>query len=237
MSKWSKQAKRIVQKYRAYKQKVKNYSEKYGIEYDPLSISEYKQVLESRKEAVEQGKRKSVGSIDYYLIQTEERPQVLYQRYLETFDKRVAYMEKRGLVPSDGIPKNYDEFVQAYNEYKSDLKKEVLKGERTQIGNIVSRMVSDQVYDMSSEQYEATIQAVQEWNASHPDNQVSLPENFNPNSIYWQMQIRQGDYLRNQGWWDMITDKRVELFKKYAKDPNAKEKVRKEISRIFYGSP
>ena len=237
MPKWSKQAKRIVQKYRAYKKKVKNFSEKYGIENDPLSLIEYKRVLKARREAVEQGKRKSVGSIDYYLIQTEERPQALYQRYLETFDRRVAYMEKRGLVASDGIPKNYDEFVQAYNEYKSDLKKEVLKGERTQIGNIVSKMVSDQVYDMSSEQYEATIQAVQEWNAAHPDNQVSLPENFNPNSIYWQMQIRQGDYLRNQGWWDMIAEKRIDLFKKYAKDPNAKEKVRKEISRIFYGSP
>ena len=237
MPKWSKQAKRIFQKYRAYKKKVKNFSEKYGIENDPLSLKEYKQVLETRKKAVEEGKRKSVGSIDYYLIQTEERPQVLYQRYLETFDKRVAYMEKRGLVASDGEPKKYDEFVQAYNEYKSDLKKEVLKGERTQIGNIVSRMVSDQVYDMSSEQYEATIQAVQEWNATHPDSQVSLPENFNPNSIYWQMQIRQGDYLRNQGWWDMIAGKRADLFKKYAKDPNAKEKVRKEISRIFYGSP
>lgn len=237
MPKWSKQTKRIVQKYRAYKKKVKNFSEKYGIEYDPLSISEYKQVLESRKEAVEQGKRKSVGSIDYYLIQTEERPQVLYQRYLETLERRTEYLMKRDIAPDDAIPKSYDEFVQAYNEYRSDLKKEVLEGKRTQMGNIISRMVSDQVYDMSSEQYEATIKAVQDWNAAHPERQISLPENFNPNSIYSQMQIRQGDYLKNQGWWDLISDARVDLFKKYGKDPNAKEKVRKEISRIFYGSP
>ena len=237
MAKWSKQTKKIVRKYRAYTKKVKEFSRKYDIEYDPLTMKEYKQVLESRKREVEAGKRKSVGSIDYYLIQTEERPQVLYERYLDTLDRRYEYMKKRGIPASDSIPKSYEEFVQAYNEYRSDLKKEVAAGKRTQIGNIVSRMVSDQVYDMSSEQYEATIQAVQEWNAAHPDNQVSLPENFNANSIYWQMKIRQGDYLRDQGWWDMISEKRADLFRKYAKDPNAKEKVRKEISRIFYGSP
>lgn len=237
MARWSKQAKRIVQKYRTYKKKVRAYSEKYGIEYDPLSIKEYKQVLEARKQEVEAGERKNVGSIDYYLIQTEEKPQVLYQKYLDTLERRTEYLIKRGVAPDDAIPKHYDEFVQAYNEYRNDLKKEVYQKKRTQVGNIISRMVSDQVYDMSSEQYEATIQAVQEWNAAHPENQVSLPENFNPNSIYWQIQIRQGDYLKDQGWWEMISEKRRDLFKKYAKDPNAKEKVRKEISRIFYGSP
>lgn len=236
MARWSKQSKRIVQKYRAYKKKVRSYSEKYGIEYDPLSIKEYKQVLEARKQEVEAGERKSIGSIDYYLIQTEEKPQVLYQKYLDTLERRTEYLIKRGVAPDDAIPKQYDEFVQAYNEYQSDLKKEVREGKRTQVGNIISRMVSDQVYDMSSEQYEATIQAVQEWNAAHPENQVSLPENFNPNSIYWQIQIRQGDYLKDQGWWDMISNKRADLFRKYAGDQNAKEKVRKEISRIFYGS-
>lgn len=232
MPKWSKRTKRIVQKYRAYKKKVKNYSEKYGIEYDPLSISEYKQVLESRKQDVEQGKRKSVGSIDYYLIQTEERPQVLYQRYLDTLDRRVDFMIKRDISPDDAIPKSYEEFVQAYNEYKSDLKKEVLKGERTQVGDIVRRMVSDQVYDMTSAQYETTIQAVQEWNAAHPEKQVKLPENFNPNSIYWQMQIRQGDYLKKEGWWEMISDTKAELLR----SGMTKDKANKEIRRIYYGS-
>ena len=232
MARWSKQAKRIVQKYRTYKKKVRSYSEKYGIEYDPLSIKEYKQVLEARKQEVEAGERKSVGSIDYYLIQTEEKPQVLYQRYLETLDRRVNFMIKRDISPDDALPKSYEEFVQAYNEYRSDLKKEVLKGERTQVGDIVKRMVSDQVYEMTSAQYETTIQAVQEWNAKHPDKQVSLPENFNPNSIYWQMQIRQGDYLKKEGWWEMISDTKDELLR----GGMTKDKANKEIRRIYYGS-
>lgn len=237
MARWSKQTKRIVQKYRTYKKKVRAYSEKYGIEYNPLSIREYKEVLADRQKAVKEGKRKEVGSIDYYLIQTEEKPQVLYQRYLETLDRRVNYMIKQGLSPDDATAKKYEEFVQAYNEYRSDLKKEVLEGERTQIGDIVGRMVSDQVYTMSSEQYNATIKAVQDWNTAHPEDIVKLPENFNPNSTYWQMKIREGSWLEKEGWWDRISDLRELLLAKYSKDPNKREKVRKEISKIFYGSP
>lgn len=232
MARWSKQTKRIWKSYKSYKAKVRAYSEKYGIEYDPLSIGEYRTVLAERQKEVEEGKRKSVGSIDYYLIQTEEKPEVLYHKYLETLDRRVEYLTKRGINPDLGLPKKYEEFVQAYNEYKSDLKKEVLKGERTQVGDIVKRMVSDQVYDMSSKQYETTIQAVQEWNAAHPNKQVSLPKNFNPNSIYWQMQIRQGDYLKKEGWWEMISDTKAELLR----SGMTKDKANKEIRRIYYGS-
>ena len=232
MPKWSKQAKKIVKSYNAYKKKVRSYTEKYNLEYDPLSYNEYKEVYEERAEEVKNKERKRFGNIDWGLIQKEERPEVLYQRYLETFDRREDYLMKRGITPYDAVRMNKNQFLLNYNAYRNDLKKEVEAGERSQIGDIISRMVSDQVYEMSSSQYEANIKAINEWNEAHPEQAISLGDTFNKNSLYWQMQIRSGETLRQQGWGDLIEARRRELFAQ----GKTKEQTRKEISRQFYGS-
>lgn len=240
---WSREKKTIYGKWRSYQKRLKSFGRKYGIDTGKgMSYSGFSELYRTREQEVREGTRKSVGDVGAYLIKRADNPKVLYKRYQEKLEKRVDYLIARGLSPVDAIPESFDKFKQDYAEYRADLEKEIEKGERTQMGDIIGRMVSDQVYKMSSKQYEETVRAIQEYNEKFPERAIELPENFNPNSIYYQMKIRQGDYLQEAGWWDLVESKREEFYKKYLEAYHgdkiqARRAANREVRRTLYGSP
>ncbi len=240
---WSRTKRTIYGQWRSYKKRLKAYGSKYGIDTGKgVSYQGFTEIYKSRLEAVKEGKRKQVGDIGSYLIQKSDSPKVLYKKYQERLEKRVNYMIERNLAPQNALELSYEDFKQRFAEYKGDLEREVEKGERKNIGDIIGRMVSDQVYKMSSSQYEATIKAIQEYNEAFPDRRIELPEKFNPNSIYYQMKIRQGDYLENAGWWDLVEARREEFYQKYLKIYKgdklaARRAANREVRKTLYGSP
>ena len=240
---WSKEKRTIYGKWRSYKKRLKNFGEKYGIDTGKgISYSGFSEIYRNREQEVSEGTRKSVGDVGGYLIQRADNPKVLYKKYKERLEKRVDYLISRGISPNDAFPVDFENFKQSYSEYRSDFEKEVEKGERTQRGDIIGRMVSDQVYKMSSKQYEETMRAIKEYNEHFPEKAIELPENFNPNSIYYQMKIRQGDYLQEAGWWDLVESKRQEYYKKYLETYKgdkiqARRAANREVRKTLYGSP
>lgn len=227
---WSAAAKARVRSYRSYEKKLKTFSKKYDIKYTPVSYREYSAVYENRVKQVLEGERKSVGDVGSYMIKKENRPIVLYEKYKEELYKRSEAMIKRGLSPVDGLEKSYSEFIQRYNEYYHDLKEEVEAGTRKAVGDIVGRIVSDQVYEISSKQYEAVYNAIIEWNAAHPEEAIDLGSG---NMLSLQMKIRQGEFLEDEGWWDLVKAKKREFIAKGMSNREAN----REIRRTLFGSP
>lgn len=239
MARWSKAAKRAVRSYNAYKRKLKEYGRDYGRSFKPVPYKVFLEKYRERRQEVEAGERRTLGNIASEFIKNEARPEVLYREYEKRLDKRVDYMMKRGLTPDNALHLSYREFVAAYESYKHDLKLEVEKGERKSVSDIVGMMVSDQVYQVSGKQFAETMRAIEEWNASHPDQQIDLGEGANKNSLFYQMKMRT-ETFEDSGWFDIIQATREDLFKKFTAqgmDPRKiKKEVAREISRTFYGS-
>ena len=237
MAKWSKSSKKKVKSYRLYKARLKKYSKETGITFKPVPYAVFSAKYEQRAEKVASGERKTFGSITNELIRKENRPEVLYNEYVKRLNKRSDYLIERGMTPADSIPMSYNDFVQTYAEYYSDLKKEVSQGERKSVGDVVGSIISDQVYNISGKQFKATLEAVNKWNEAHPERPINLAEGANIKSVFYQMKIRTMDFESSDSefsaWFDMIKEQREALF---AQGKNAKQ-VRKEISRTFYGSP
>lgn len=231
MARWSKAAKRAVRSYNAYKRKLKEYGRDYGRSFKPVPYKVFLEKYRERRQEVEAGERRTLGNIASEFIKTEARPEVLYREYEKRLDKRVDYMMKRGLTPDNALHLSYREFVAAYESYKHDLKLEVEKGERKSVGDIVGMMVSDQVYQVSGKQFAETMRAIEEWNASHPDQQIDLGDAANKNSLFYQMKMRT-ETFEDTEWFDLIRARRDQLFA----EGKSKKEVAREISRTFYGS-
>ena len=231
MARWSKAAKRAVRKYNAYKRKAKDMGRKYGMKINTVPYQVFMIEYNKQREEVERGERKSVGDIGTKLLNREARPEVRYRIYEQKLDKRVEHMTKRGLTPDNALHLSYREFVATYEAYKHDLELEVERGERKSVGDIIGMMVSDQVYRISGKQFAETMRAIEEWNASHPDQQIDLGEAANKNSLFYQMKMRTETFEETE-WFDLIRARRDQLFA----EGKSKKEVAREISRTFYGS-
>lgn len=244
MAKWSKQAKIRVRSYKNYRARLKEYSRRtgtktkavpynvYKVSYDN-AIARYRESegLSSESKLMSPELSKIGSSVGTKLLRTENRPEVLYQDYKRTLENKVDSMLKKGQEPDSDEIMTFDEFRRAYNEYRHDLAEEVEKGERKTIGNIVNRIVSDQVYKISSKQLNTTYRAMLQWNQDHSDDQIKIDMKGMRYS-QWAAKMRTGE-IESTAWYDLIRAKREELFKKGW----SKKEVSKEIRRTFYGSP
>lgn len=249
MPKWRRKTRKIISSYRKTNKQIKTYAEKYGLSYSKYKISyqDFKAMYEKEIADYKAGKSKSIKITAKDIIKKDLRPETLYIKYQKVLDKRVTWLMERGLAADQGLPKSFDEFVQKYNEYKGDLEKEVLQGKRKQVGDIVSMIVSDQVYTMSSKQYETQVAAIERWNLEHPDDTFDVG---NLRTLSAQAKIRSGEYLNEIGWWEKapeaIFDSKYKDFYKHYLELGYDEKkaariatreARHEVRRIVYGSP
>lgn len=249
MAKWGKRTKKVISTYRYTNKQIKAYTKKYGLSYSKYKISyqDFKAMYEKQIEDYKSGETKSIKVSARDIIQKDVRPEILYLKYQEALDRRVEWLAKRGLSADDGLVKSFEVFEQKYNEYKADLEKEVLKGKRKQVGDIISRIVSDQVYTMSSKQYEAQVAAIEKWNLEHPEDQFEIG---NLRSLSAQAKIRSGDFLKEIGWWEkapeaVFNSKFQSSYQKYLEmgyDETTAARIAtreagQEVRKVVYGSP
>lgn len=175
-----------------------------------------------------------------------------YNAYRRSFEKRTSKMIDQGLTPYDAIPLTYREFNEIYAEERNDRLKEIERGERASLGDINAKIISDQVYELSEEQAYAIFDYMK---SLSPEELKEL--GFSYKNINRAIaEIRQGEFVKNKlELWDIIRDKRSDLFDLDEKGRNAllnkwknklaekgkaatfKNAVSMEISQTFFGSP
>ena len=132
-----------------------------------------------------------------------------YNSYKSSFQKRVDRMIEEGLTPYDAIPLTYREFKEMYIEEKNDRLKEIEKGERKSLGNITSKIISDQVYELSEKQAYSIFDYMK---TLSEEERAKIGFNYkNINTAI--MKIREGSFVREDlSLWDKIKVRREELF-------------------------
>lgn len=160
---------------------------------------------------------------------TAKRSVKRYNAYRRSFEKRTDKMISQGLTPYDAIPLSYREYKEIYAEERNDRVKEVERGERSSIGDINAKIISDQVYELSEEQAFAIFDYMK---TLSPEERAEL--NFSYKNINAAIaKIRQGDFVREDlDLWDIIREERERLF---ASGLDKKE-VAHKISQTFFGS-
>lgn len=184
-----------------------------------------------------------------------------YKSYVKALEKRVAMMRAVGLTPyynpqtgEDGSKAlSFRDYMEIYNEEKNDRVKEIEKGERKSIGDIKSKIISDQVYELSEKQAYAIFDYMkvrkqeltnqyqnildESGNRVYSDKQIKKMIREDLGNFSFQnanravQQIRQGAFVReNLGLWDTIRERRKELFEMGLK----KSEVRNIISKEFF---
>lgn len=153
-----------------------------------------------------------------------------YNAYRRSFAKRVDKMISQGLTPYDGIPLTYREYKEIWAEERNDRIKEIEKGERSSLGDINAKIISDQVYELSEEQAYAIFDYMK---TLSPEEREAL--NFDYRNINKAIaKLRQGEYVREElNLWEIIKEERDRLFASGLD----KNEVRKKISQTFFGSP
>ena len=157
-----------------------------------------------------------------------------YNAYKKAHQARILALWKKGLEPyynpqtgEDGaIPLTYREYIEIYAEEKNDRMKEIEKGERKSLGNINSKIISDQVYELSEKQ----AYAIFDYMKTLPEEErKSLKFNYkNINTAI--MKIREGGFVRDDlGLWDLIKARRKELFEMGKKKSEVAEIVSNEF--------
>ena len=152
-----------------------------------------------------------------------------YNAYKRAHKARVEALRRKGLEPyynastgEDGsIPLTYREYVEIYAEERNDRVKEIELGERRSLGNINSKIISDQVYELSEKQAYSIFDYMK---TLSEEERKSLNFNFkNINTAI--MKIREGTFVRSDlSLWDKIRARRDELF--------AQGKSKKEVAKI-----
>ena len=132
-----------------------------------------------------------------------------YNAYRKSFANRVDKMLEQGLTPYDAIPLSYREYKEIYTEERNDRLKEIEKGERSSIGNLNAKIISDQVYELSEDQAYAIFDYMK---TLSPEEKESLDFSYkNINAAI--AKIRQGDFVREDlDLWDIIRNQRDDLF-------------------------
>ena len=166
-----------------------------------------------------------------------------YRDYLEQFEARRENFESRGLEFYDPVPLTYRDFKTVRAEKINDLKLDIKEGKRKTVGNVNREIVSDQAYELSSRQADVLgeylleneedlleeMDLVYKYTDEEGIERVNLKKR-----IDLMMKIRQGEFLREDvGLWDMISDFRLQMFKKGM----SKEEVRKAVGQTFFNSP
>lgn len=166
-----------------------------------------------------------------------------YNDYLAQFEARKENFESRGLDFFDPIPLTFRDYRTVHAEKLNDLKQDIKEGKRKSVGNVNREIVSDQAYELSSRQasvlgdylLENESNLLEELDLVYKYTDESGVERINlKKKIDLFMKIRQGEFLREDvGIWDMISDFRLEMFKKGLN----KEEVRKAVGQTFFNSP
>ena len=166
-----------------------------------------------------------------------------YNDYLGQFEARKENFESRGLDFFDPIPLTFRDYRTVHAEKLNDLKQDIKEGKRKTVGNVNREIVSDQAYELSSRQASVLGEYLLE-NESNLLEELDLVYEYTDElgvkrlnlkkKIDLFMKIRQGEFLREDvGIWDMISDFRLEMFKKGLN----KEEVRKAVGQTFFNSP
>ena len=139
-------------------------------------------------------------------------------------------MLEQGLTPYDAIPLSYREYKEIYTEERNDRLKEIEKGERSSIGNLNAKIISDQVYELSEDQAYAIFDYMK---TLSPEEKEALDFSYkNINAAI--AKIRQGEFVKEElGLWDIIASEREKLFA----EGLSKAEVKHRISQTFFGSP
>ena len=166
-----------------------------------------------------------------------------YNDYLDQFNARKENFESRGLDFFDPVPLTFRDYRTVHAEKLNDLKQDIKEGKRKTVGNVNREIVSDQAYELSSRQADVLGEYLLE-NESDLLEEMDLVYKYTDESgverlnlkkkIDLFMKIRQGEFLREDvGIWDMISDFRLEMFKKGMN----KEEVRRAVGQTFFNSP
>lgn len=166
-----------------------------------------------------------------------------YKDYLDQFEARKEIFESRGLDFFDPVPLTFRDYRTVHAEKLNDLKQDIKEGKRKTVGNVNREIVSDQAYELSSRQADVLGEYLLE-NESDLLEEMDLVYKYTDESgverlnlkkkIDLFMKIRQGEFLREDvGIWDMISDFRLEMFKKGMN----KEEVRRAVGQTFFNSP
>lgn len=166
-----------------------------------------------------------------------------YQDYLDQFEARKENFESRGLEFYDPVALTYRDWKTVHQEKINDLKMDIKEGKRKTVGNVNREIVSDQAYELSSKQADVLGEYLLE-NESELLEEMGLVYRYTDEEgverinlkkrIDLFMKIRQGEFLREDvGLWDMISDFRLQMFKKGM----TKEEVRKAVGQTFFNSP
>lgn len=166
-----------------------------------------------------------------------------YNDYLEQFEARKENFESRGLDFFDPVPLTFRDYRTVHAEKLNDLKQDIKEGKRKTVGNVNREIVSDQAYELSSRQadvlgeylLENEPELLEEMDLVYKYTDESGVKRLNlKKKIDLFMKIRQGEFLREDvGIWDMISDFRLEMFKKGM----SKEEVRRAVGQTFFNSP
>ena len=166
-----------------------------------------------------------------------------YNDYLDQFEARKENFESRGLDFFDPVPLTFRDYRTVHAEKLNDLKQDIKEGKRKTVGNVNREIVSDQAYELSSRQadvlgeylLENEPELLEEMDLVYKYTDESGGERLNlKKKIDLFMKIRQGEFLREDvGIWDMISDFRLEMFKKGMN----KEEVRRAVGQTFFNSP
>lgn len=166
-----------------------------------------------------------------------------YNDYCDQFEARKENFESRGLDFFDPVPLTFRDYRTVHAEKLNDLKQDIKEGKRKTVGNVNREIVSDQAYELSSRQadvlgeylLENEPELLEEMDLVYKYTDESGVERLNlKKKIDLFMKIRQGEFLREDvGIWDMISDFRLEMFKKGMN----KEEVRRAVGQTFFNSP
>lgn len=166
-----------------------------------------------------------------------------YNDYLDQFEARKENFESRGLDFFDPVPLTFRDYRTVHAEKLNDLKQDIKEGKRKTVGNVNREIVSDQAYELSSRQadvlgeylLENEPELLEEMDLVYKYTDESGVERLNlKKKIDLFMKIRQGEFLKEDvGIWDMISDFRLEMFKKGMN----KEEVRRAVGQTFFNSP
>lgn len=166
-----------------------------------------------------------------------------YRDYVEQFEARKENFASRGLDFYDPVPLTYRDWKTVHAEKVNDLKQDIKEGKRKSVGNVNREIVSDQAYELSSRQadvigeylLENEPELLEEMNLVYKYVDEEGRERINlKKRIELFMKIRQGEFLREDvGLWDMISDFRLQMFKKGMN----KEEVRRAVGQTFFNSP
>ena len=150
-----------------------------------------------------------------------------YNSYVKEFKRRSQALLNQGLTPYEDKPLSYRDYKYIYSEERNDRIKEIEKGERNSLGNINSKIISDQIYELSEKQ----AYAIFDYLKTLPAEQRA-EINFNYKNINRAItKIREGSFVKEDlGLWDLIKERRAELFEQGFK----KKEVAAIISNEFF---